>query len=212
MLPAAEICEPGVIRHIEGLKFPIGELNGETTGRALRIARAMEDAGLKCPVRDNIRHDIWVKLMGNVAFNPISALTGATLAEMAEDPEIRSLVSKIMAEVVAVCDRLEMELGVTVERRIEGARRVGAHKTSMLQDLEAGRPLELECMVGAVLELGALLEQPMPNTQAIYGLTKLLAAGGQRIPAPGPAVQPPVVAGEGAPLGAGALRRGLGAS
>ena len=89
---------------------------------------------------------------------------------------------------------------------------MGAHKTSMLQDLEAGRPLELECMVGAVLELGALLEQPMPNTQAIYGLTKLLAAGGQRIPAPGPVVQPPVVAGEGAPLGAGALPRGLAAS
>ncbi len=177
VLPAAEIAAPGVIRHVEGGTFPIGELNGQISERARVISDAMTAAGFKCPVRENIRHDIWVKLMGNVAFNPISALTGATLVEMAEHPEVRALASKIMHEVVAVCEKLGTPLDVTVERRIEGARRVGPHKTSMLQDLEARRPLELECMVGAVLELGSLLEHPMPHTRTVYGLTKLLAAG-----------------------------------
>ena len=177
VLPAAEIAAPGVIRHVEGGTFPIGELNREISARARRISEAMTGAGFKCPVKENIRHDIWVKLMGNVAFNPISALTGATLAEMAEHQGVRALASKIMHEVIAVCEKLGMPLDVTVERRIEGARRVGAHKTSMLQDLEARRPLELECMVGAVLELGNLLEHPMPHTQTVYGLTKLLAEG-----------------------------------
>lgn len=176
VLPAAEITEPGVIEHVEGLSFPIGELDGSISDRAARISAVMVDAGFKCAIRQNIRHDIWVKLMGNVAFNPISALTGATLEDMAEHEDVRKLSSKIMHEVVRVCELLDLPLDVTVERRIEGARRVGAHKTSMLQDLECGRPLELECMVGAVLELGGLLDSPMPHTAAVYGLTKLLAA------------------------------------
>lgn len=177
VLPAAEVAAPGVIRHVAGGTFPIGELDGRVSERALAISDAMTGAGFKCPVKENIRHDIWVKLMGNVAFNPISALTGATLVDMAEHPEVRALSSKIMHEVVAVCEKLGMPLDVTVERRIEGARKVGAHKTSMLQDLEALRPLELECMVGAVLELGSMLDFPMPHTETVYGLTKLLAVG-----------------------------------
>lgn len=171
-----------MIRHVEGLSFPIGELDGSISERATAISEAMIGAGFKCAIRRNIRHDIWVKLMGNVAFNPISALTGATLEDMAEHGDVRRLASNIMDEVVQICERLGLPLDVTVERRIEGARKVGAHKTSMLQDLECGRQLELECMVGAVLELGKLLESPMPHTLAVYGLTKLLARQRQLLP------------------------------
>ena len=174
VLPAAEIAEPGVIKHIEGLKFPIGELDGSISERAQSIAAAFEESGLKCPITEKIRHDIWVKLMGNVPLNPISALTGATLVEMCEHPTIRPLVADIMQEVLNVCAKLGMEISVTIERRIEGARRVGAHKTSMLQDLETGRPMEIECMVGGVLELGEKVGVPMPHTRAIYAATKLL--------------------------------------
>ncbi len=177
VLPAAEIAAPGVIQHMEGGTFPIGELDGTISDRALRISAAMTESGFKCPISRKIRHDIWVKLMGNVAFNPISALTGATLADMCEHEQVRPLVHDIMVEVRTLCENLGEELSVTVERRIEGARKVGAHKTSMLQDLEAGRPLELECMVGAVLELGETLGVPMPNTSSVHGMTKLLAEG-----------------------------------
>lgn len=175
VLPAAEIESPGVIRHVEGLTFPIGEPDGGPSARARRFAEAMTGAGFKCPISENIRHDIWVKLMGNVAFNPISALTQATLVDMAAHREVRGLATAVMKEVETVCDRLDLPLSVSVERRLEGARRVGAHKTSMLQDLEANRPLELECMVGAVLELAGILESPMPHTRALYGMTKLLS-------------------------------------
>jgi len=174
VLPAAEIAEPGHIKHTEGLKFPIGELDGTISDRIKAISGAMEEAGFKCPITEDIRHDLWVKLMGNVPLNPISALTGATLVEITEHPAVRPLVAESMQEVLNCCAKLGMEISVTVERRIEGARRVGAHKTSMLQDLEAGRPMELECMVGAVLELGQKLGVPMPYTQAIYATTKLL--------------------------------------
>lgn len=175
VLPSAEIVEPGVIRHIWGGTFPLGELNGEHTMRIQRLSKAMTEAGFKAPISDNIRRDIWVKLMGNVAFNPISTLTRATLVEMAEHEMVRGVVHGIMEEALTICDRLGLEIGITPDRRIEGARKVGRHKTSMLQDLEAGKPLELECMVGAVLELGRLLEIPMPKTESIYAMTKLLA-------------------------------------
>ena len=160
---------------MEGNRFTLGEPDGAKSERAARIAKALIGAGFKAPVRSRIRHDIWVKLLGNLAFNPLSALTGATLREMAEHPPARALVAAMMGEALAVCEKLGIELDIGIEQRIEGARRVGDHKTSMLQDLEAGRPLELEAMVGAVLELGRLLDVPMPRTEAIYAAAKLLA-------------------------------------
>jgi 2-dehydropantoate 2-reductase len=131
---------------------------------------------LRCPVTTHIREEIWVKILGNVAFNPISALTGATLARMNGDPDVAALARSIMTEAECVATRLGMKLPVSIDRRMAGAARVGEHKTSMLQDLEAGRPLELEAIVGAVLELGERLDVAMPATRAIYACTKLRAA------------------------------------
>ena len=122
-----------------------------------------------------IRQEIWVKILGNVAFNPISALTGATLVKMARDPDVNALVRRIMEESVAVGAKLGLEVPITIDQRIAGAEKVGEHKTSMLQDLEAGRPIELEAVVGAVVELGERLNVPMPHTRAVYACTKLLA-------------------------------------
>jgi 2-dehydropantoate 2-reductase len=133
-------------------------------------------AGLRAPITTRIRHEIWVKILGNVAFNPISALTQATLVEMVRDPDVAKLVRNIMMEVEAVARKIGVELPVSVEQRIAGAGRVGEHKTSMLQDLEAGRPMELEAIVGAVVELGERLDVPMPHCHAVYACTKLLSA------------------------------------
>jgi len=174
VLPSAEIVEPGVIRHISGNTLPLGEPDGSLSPRIQALAEVFTAAGFKSPVSPHIRKDIWIKLMGNVAFNPISTLTRATLVEMAEHPQVKEVVRQIMMEVIALCARLGMDIDISPERRIEGARKVGAHKTSMLQDLEAGKPLELECMVGAVLELGKHLDISMPHTQALYALTHLL--------------------------------------
>jgi 2-dehydropantoate 2-reductase len=126
-------------------------------------------------VTTRIRQEIWVKILGNVAFNPISALTGATLVKMARDPDVNALVRRIMEETVAVGAKLGLEVPITIDQRIAGAEKVGEHKTSMLQDLEAGRPIELEAVVGAVVELGERLNVPMPHTRAVYACTKLLA-------------------------------------
>jgi 2-dehydropantoate 2-reductase len=131
-------------------------------------------SGLRCPITARLRQEIWVKLLGNVAFNPLSALTRATLAQMARDPAVRAVVASIMAEVTAVANKLGMELPVSIEQRIAGAEKVGEHKTSMLQDLEAGRPLELEPVVGAVVELGEQIGVEMPQTRTVYACTKLL--------------------------------------
>ena len=174
VLPSAEIIEPGVIRHISGNTLPLGEPDGSLSPRIQALSEAFSAAGFKSPVSQHIRKDIWVKLMGNVAFNPISTLTRATLVEMAEHPHVKEVVRQIMEEVIALSAKLGVEIDITPERRIEGARKVGAHKTSMLQDLEAGKPLELECMVGAVLELGNHLGVNMPHTQALYAMTHLL--------------------------------------
>ena len=173
---ATEVTEPGVVRHIEGRRISIGEPDGTRSARCRAIAEALIAAGLRCPVTTHIREEIWVKILGNVAFNPISALTGATLAGMAADPDVAALVRAIMAEAEGVAARLGMKLPVTIEQRMAGAAKVGAHKTSMLQDLEAGRPLELEAVVGAVLELGERLGVAMPSTRAVYACTKLRAA------------------------------------
>src|SRR5256885_12595660 len=140
--PSANISEPGIIEHIEGTRFAIGEPEGSKSERCRKIADAFIKAGLRCPIRTNIRHDMWVKLMGNVAYNPISALTRATLIEIVQRAETRQLAASIMAEAESVAQRLGIEMGVSIEQRLEGAEKVGHHKTSMLQDLERGRPME----------------------------------------------------------------------
>ena len=173
---ATELAEPGVVRHIEGHRIPIGEPDGKRSARCPAIAAALVASGLRCPVTTHIREEIWVKILGNLAFNPISALTGATLARMTADPDVAALARAIMREAECVADRLGMQLPVSMEQRMAGAAKVGEHKTSMLQDLEAGRPLELEAVVGAVLELGERLGVPMPATRAVYACTKLRAA------------------------------------
>ncbi|MGO4881837.1 MAG: ketopantoate reductase family protein [Bryobacteraceae bacterium] len=172
---ATEIAEPGVVRHIEGRRISVGEPDGSRSARCRAISEALVASGLRCPITTHIREEIWVKILGNVAFNPISALTGATLVAMCADPDVAALVRAIMTEAECVATRLGMKLPVTIEQRIAGAAKVGEHKTSMLQDLEAGRPLELEAVVGAVLELGERLGVPMPATRAVYACTKLRA-------------------------------------
>ena len=172
---STEIIEPGVILHTEGNRISLGEPDGTRSSRSRAIADALIAAGLRCPVTTHIRNEIWVKILGNVAFNPISALTRATLAQMVRDPEVSALVRNIMQEAQAVAERLGLELAVTIDQRIAGAAKVGEHKTSMLQDLEAGRPLELGAVVGAVVELGERLGVPMPHTRTVYACAKLLA-------------------------------------
>jgi 2-dehydropantoate 2-reductase len=173
--PSTIIAEPGVIEHIEGTRFTIGEPDGSKSERCRRIADTFIKAGLRCPIRADIRREMWVKLMGNFAFNPISALTRATLVEIIQRPETRALAVEIMTEAEAVADKLGIDIGVSVEQRLDGAEKVGDHKTSMLQDLEAGRPMELDAIVGAVVELGAKLGLPMQRSRVLYALMKLLA-------------------------------------
>jgi len=171
---ATDLAGPGVIRHIEGNRLSLGEPDGSRSDRARRLADALIAAGLRCPVTARFRHEIWVKLLGNVAFNPVSALTGGTLEEMARHPEGSKLVRALMQECEAVAGRLGIELPISIDQRMAGAEKVGAHKTSMLQDFEAGRPMELEAVVGAVVELGDRLGLPMPCTQAVYACAKML--------------------------------------
>jgi 2-dehydropantoate 2-reductase len=172
---ATEIVQPGVIQHVEGNRISFGEPDGSRSERCRAIAEVLIAAGFRCPISTRIRHEIWVKLLGNVAFNPISALTGATLSEMARHPEVSQLARDMMAEAGAVATRLGIELPISIDQRMAGAGKVGEHKTSMLQDLEAGRPMEFEAIVGAVVEIGERLGVPMPATRAVYACTKLLA-------------------------------------
>src|ERR1041385_4423131 len=172
--PSTIIAEPGVIEHIEGTRLALGEPDGSKSERCRKIAAVFIKAGLRCPIRTDIRHDMWVKLMGNVAYNPISALTRATLIEIVQCPETSDLASAIMREAESVAQKLGIEMGVSVEQRLAGAEKVGHHKTSMLQDIEAGKPTELEGIVGAVIELGEKLGLSLPNTKAVYACVKLL--------------------------------------
>jgi 2-dehydropantoate 2-reductase len=172
---ATEVIAPGVIRHFAGNRFMLGELDGAETPRIQGVATALIQAGLSAPVSRNIRADIWLKLWGNVAFNPISALTHATLADIARFPPARASVAAVMAEAEAVARKLGVEFPVSVAERIAGAESVGGHKTSMLQDIEAGRPIELEALVGAVLELGRLTQTPTPHIETVYACAGLLA-------------------------------------
>jgi len=181
---ATDIAEPGVIHHTEGNKLSLGEPNGTRSERTKAIADALIAAGLRCPVTTRFRHEIWVKLLGNVAFNPISALTGGTLEQLVRHAETAALVREIMTETEAVAARLGIELSISIDQRMAGAGKVGAHKTSMLQDYEAGRPMELEAVVGAVIEVGNRLGVSMPATRAMYACARFLddARATQRAP------------------------------
>ena len=173
--PASVLVAPGVVRHIEGDRFPVGELDGSASERAQRVSDCFTAAGFKAPVLDNIRAEIWLKLWGNLSFNPISGLSHSTLADICRFPPSRELAAEMMREAQAVAHRLGIEFRVTLEKRIAGAEKVGRHKTSMLQDIEAGRAPEIDALVGAVIELARLTETPTPHIDTVYSLVKLLA-------------------------------------
>lgn len=175
--PAAQVTEPGVIQHVEGERLSIGELDGSRTPRCEALAAAFTAAGFRCRIQRDIRQELWVKLLGNAAFNPISALTRATLVEIAEFPDTRELSKAVMEEVAAVARAVGVEPALAPERRLEGAAAVGAHKTSMLQDLEQGRPLEIGALVGAVVELGARLGVDLPHLATLHACVRLLDPG-----------------------------------
>ncbi|MBV8750301.1 MAG: 2-dehydropantoate 2-reductase [Candidatus Eremiobacteraeota bacterium] len=177
---SAELVAPGVVRHIEGTRYTLGRPGGGTTKRLEKIAADFRAGGLKAPVEENVRADVWTKLLGNVCFNPLSALTRSTLGELAADEELAPTVRAMMHETLAVAGALGITVDVSIERRIDGARRVGDHKTSTLQDVEAGRPLEVDCIIGAVVELGDLLGIDVSTTRHVYGLTKRLDRATQR--------------------------------
>jgi 2-dehydropantoate 2-reductase len=174
--PAAERDKPGVVRLVEGDRFPVGELDGTRSERARTIADAFSAAGFTSRVLTDIRAHLWVKAWGNLAMNPISALTGATLIEICRWPATRALAAQMMHEAGEVAEKLGLRLRISVEQRIDGAEKVGAHKTSMLQDVEAGRPLELAPLIGAFVELGQLTQTPMPATETVHSLVSLLNA------------------------------------
>jgi 2-dehydropantoate 2-reductase len=168
--PATEIVEPGVIRHVYGNHFPLGDPSGDSTADVLRLSKLFTEAGLRAPVLDRIRDEIWLKLWGNVCFNPISALTHATLEVICSDPATRALSKAIMLETKAIAESFGVRFRVDVERRIEGGRKVGAHKTSMLQDLERGRPMEIDPLVTVVQEMGRMTAVPTPALDGVLAL------------------------------------------
>jgi len=173
--PAANLIAPGVVQVVEGNRFTIGELDGSTTPRLQAIAASLINAGFKAPISNEIRSEIWLKLWGNLSFNPISALSHATLVEICQFPLTRDLAAQMMAEAEAIAKKLGISFRVGIERRIAGAEKVGAHKTSMLQDVEHGRPIEIEALVGSVVELGAMTQTPTPHISAVFACTSLLA-------------------------------------
>jgi 2-dehydropantoate 2-reductase len=173
--PAAEVAEPGVIRHIEGNRFSLGEPDGSKSERAIALSQALQAAGLKAPVRPRLRDEIWVKLWGNLSFNPISALTHATLDVLCTDPGTRDVVRGMMLEAQAIAEKLGVKFPIDVERRIDGGAAVGAHRTSMLQDLDAGRPMEIDALIGSVQELGQITDTPTPTIDTVTALIKLRA-------------------------------------
>ena len=172
--PAAELVEPGLVRVIEGNRFTLGELDGSRSERIEALSAAFMRAGFKSPISRDIRAELWVKLWGNLSFNPISALTHATLEDICRFPLTRTLAQRMMTEAQAVAEALGVKFKITLAQRLAGAEAVGAHKTSMLQDVEHGRALELEALVGAVVELGRITGTPTPNIEAVYAVTSLL--------------------------------------
>lgn len=172
--PAGELVAPGVVRHVEGDRFPIGELDGSNTGRARQLSELLIAASLKAPVLDDIRSEIWLKLWGNMSFNPISALTHATLVDICQEPSTRALAASMMREAQAIAESVGAKFRVPIEKRIAGAEKIGKHKTSTLQDVEAGRRVEIDALIGSVIELGELTGVATPSTSAVYALMKLL--------------------------------------
>jgi 2-dehydropantoate 2-reductase len=173
--PATSVVAPGIVRHVEGERFSLGELDGSHTERIAALSGLLTGAGLKAPVQPRIRQELWVKLMGNAVFNPLSALTRASLGAMAQSPVLAPVVRAAMEEVDAVAGRLGIEIPVSIDQRVRGAARVGDHKTSMLQDLEAARPLEIDAITGSVVELAGRLGVPVPHLETIYASVKVLA-------------------------------------
>ena len=183
---ATDITEPGVIHHTEGNRISFGEPTGEKSERIRSLTAGLSAAGFRCPITTRIRHEIWVKLLGNASLNPISVITGGTLEQMTRHPDVSRLVRAVMVEAEAVAGKLGIELPITIDQRMAGAEKVGAHKTSMLQDYEAGRPMELEAVVGAVVELGERLGVPMPSTSAVYACVKFIGEARDRVAAAAP--------------------------
>jgi len=173
--PAAELISPGVIKHVEGNRFPVGEPDGRHTARVMRVSECFIRGGLQAPVLGDIRAEIWLKLWGNLTFNPISALSRATLADICQYPPSRALAAAMMTEAQSVANKLGITFRVSLEKRIAGAERVGHHKTSMLQDVESARTLEIDALLGSVVELARLTDTPTPYIDTVYALTKLLA-------------------------------------
>jgi 2-dehydropantoate 2-reductase len=173
--PASELIAPGVVRHFEGERFPLGELDGSHSERVTRISECFVNAGFKAPVLDDIRSEIWLKLWGNLSFNPISALTHSTLVDICQFPLSRALAAALMTEAQAIAHKLGITFRVPLDKRIAGAEKIGKHKTSMLKDVEAGRALEIDALVGSVIELARLTHTPTPHLDTVYALVKLLA-------------------------------------
>jgi len=173
--PASELVAPGVVKHIEGDRFPVGELDGSTSERVTRVSECFTRAGFKAPILDNIRAEIWLKLWGNLTFNPISALTRSTLVDICQYQPTRDLAAAMMIEAQTIAHKLGITFRVSIDKRIAGAEKIGKHKTSMLQDVEAGRFPEIDALVGSVVELGRLTHTRTPHIDAVYALTKLLA-------------------------------------
>ncbi|MEU4093375.1 2-dehydropantoate 2-reductase [Streptomyces sp. NPDC026673] len=188
--PATVIEAPGVIRHLEGTRFSIGEPGGGVSDRCTALSEAMIAGGLKCPVEPNLRDDIWIKLMGNVAFNPISALTRATMVDICRHPPTRRLVTHLMEETLDIAARVGSTPDISIEKRLRGAEGVGHHKTSMLQDLEAGKQLELDAIVTAVVEMADISGADAPHLRAVHAATDLLARGGTAAPDNGATREP----------------------
>ena len=173
--PASALIAPGVVKHIEGDRFPIGELDGTVTERAQKVSEAFIRAGFKSPILENIRAEIWLKLWGNLSFNPISSLSHSTLVDICQYPLSRELAGNMMIEAQRIANKLGIEFRVPLEKRIRGAEKVGKHKTSMLQDVEAGRAPEIDALVGSVVELGRITNTATPHINSVYALVKLLA-------------------------------------
>ncbi|HWX80591.1 MAG TPA: 2-dehydropantoate 2-reductase [Steroidobacteraceae bacterium] len=173
--PAAELVAPGVIRHVEGNRFPVGEPDGTESARIARLAQCFVNAGMQAPVLKDIRSEVWLKLWGNLTFNPISALSRATLAGICGYPPSRAVAVAMMSEAQSIANKLGISFRVSLEKRIAGAERVGHHKTSMLQDVENARTLEIDALLGSVVELARVTNTPTPHIDTVYALTKLLA-------------------------------------
>ncbi|MGZ9075832.1 MAG: 2-dehydropantoate 2-reductase, partial [Burkholderiaceae bacterium] len=174
--PAGEIVAPGVVKRLEGDRFPVGELDGTESERVRKVSEALVAARWKAPILNDIRSEIWLKLWGNMSFNPISALTHATLVDICQEPATRQLAADMMREAQTIAEKLGVTFRVPLEKRIGGAEKIGPHKTSTLQDVEAGRAVEVEALIGSVIELSELTGTPAPASRAVHALLKLLVA------------------------------------